>query len=106
MFVEVGVEDALADAVVGDNRGVEVGVAGPVVAVGFGVDDVAEGAVFGDFGFEFEGVAGLLGAVNHHDAFGGDHEAVIAAPDLGFGKDAGSKLLHNFTLPLIRLDRR
>ena len=48
----VGVQDAGADALVGDNRRVEEGVAGPVVAVGLGVDDVAQQSPFLNLGLQ------------------------------------------------------
>ena len=94
MLFQVGVQDALADAFVGDDGRVEVGIARPVVAVGFGVDDIEQFSVFGDFVLELQGVAGFLGAVNHHNAFRRYHEAMIATPNLGFRVNAAAYLFH------------
>ena len=44
-----------------DYRHIEVRIAGPVVAVRFGVDDVAQLAVFGDLGLNFTASLGLCG---------------------------------------------
>ena len=94
VLFQVGIQDPLTDTLVSDDRHVEVGIAGPVVAVGFGVDDVEQFAVFGDFLLELQGIAGLLGAVDHYNAFRRYHETMVATPNLGFREYAAANLFH------------
>ena len=94
VLFHVGVEDALPHTLVGDDRGVEECVAGPMVAVGLGVDDVAKFAPVLQLCFELQGVAGFVRTVNHHDAVGSCDEAVIATSNLVFHKHVGCNLFH------------
>ena len=84
VFIQVGFQNAGADTFMGDYRRVEEGIARPVVAVGFGIDDVAQLPVLCDFRLQFQCVSGLVRTVDHHDTVGGGDEAVVAAPNLGF----------------------
>ncbi len=46
------------------------------------------------FSRQLQGIAGLVGAVDHDDAVRSGHEAKVAPPDLGFHEHIAGKLLH------------
>ena len=87
-------QDPGSHALVSDHRDVEVRVPRPVVAVGLGVQDVAEPAAAFDVRFESDGVTGLVWAVDHHDSVGRCDDPVIAPAELGLDEDVGRQLLH------------
>ena len=94
VFGHVGVQDAGSYTLMGDDRSVEEGVAGPVVAVGFGVDYVTQQPAFLDLGLEPHGRAGLVGSVDQHDAIRRGHKAKVAPPYLGLHPYIACKLFH------------
>ena len=79
----------------GHNRRVKVGIAGPVIAVRFGVNNVAQLALLLNFGVELNGVAGKLGTVYHHDTIGRGYIPEIAPSDLGLHENIAGDLLHH-----------
>ena len=68
MLGHICFQDACSDSLVCDNRRVEEGVSRPVVAVGLGVDDIAEQPPLLDLRLQPHGCGGLVGAVDHDDA--------------------------------------
>ena len=94
VFAHVSVQDASTDALVGDDRSIEEGVAGPVVAVGFGVDYVTQQPTFLDLGLKPHGRAGLVGSVDEHDAIHSGNEPEVAAPDFGLHPYIAGELFH------------
>ena len=94
MLGHVSVQHAGADPFVGDDGGVEEGVAGPMVAVGLGIDDVAEQSSLPDLRLQPYRRGGLVGAVNHDDAVGGGHESKVATSSLGFNPNIAGYLFH------------
>ena len=81
---QISAEDARSHSFLRDHGNVEERVPGPVVAVGLGVDDVAEPATPLDLPFQPHGVAGLVRRVDQNDAVGSHHEAVIGTLEFGF----------------------
>ena len=94
VLVHVGVEYARANALVGDDRGVEKRVTGPVVAVGLGVDNVTQQPALLYFRLQPHGCAGFVGTVDHHDAIGRGHEAEVAATDVSLHPYIAGELFH------------
>ena len=89
--------EILRKAAVRDDGHVEERVAGPVVAVRLRVDDVAQlPAAPRDLGLELQRVARLVRAVDHDDAVGRRHEAVVAAADFRFDEQIAGELLHRY----------
>src|SRR5262249_4998482 len=91
---QIGRQDARAYALVGDDGDVEVRVAGPVVAVGLGVEDVAQPAALLEVGPQPHRVAGLVRGVDQHEAVRGGDEAVIGPAEPGLDEDVPGQLLH------------
>ena len=77
VFVHVGIENAAPHPFVGDNGSVKISIARPMVAVGFGVDDIAQLTMFGDFRFQLQGITGFMGTINHNNPLGGRDEHSI-----------------------------
>ena len=94
MLFHICFKDSVPNSFVGDYRSIEECVASPMVTMGLGVNYVSKLAALLEFGFELQSVAGLVRAVNHHNAVGGGNEAVITASNLVFHKNIFSKLLH------------
>src|SRR5262245_15937299 len=94
MRCHISAEDAGAHAFVRNDRDIKKGVARPVVAVGFSINDVAELATLGDLRFQLQRITGLVWAINHDDAIGRGHEPMVTAPYLGLCKDVAGQLLH------------
>ena len=66
MFDHVRRQNAAPNPLVCYNRNIKKSVAGPVVTVGFSVDDVTKYPVLGYFILKFQGVSGFVGTVDHH----------------------------------------
>src|SRR5712691_8792870 len=95
MRCHIGAEDAGAHAFVRNDGDIKKGVARPVVAVGFGINDIAELAALGDLRFQLQRIAGLVRTINHDDAIGRSHESMVTTPYLVLRKYVDVYLLHN-----------
>jgi hypothetical protein len=78
---------------VGDHRGVEERVGRAVIAVGLGVEDVAERAAPLDLRLEAERVARLVRAVDQDEAVGREDEAVVRAALFRLDQNVGREVL-------------
>jgi hypothetical protein len=73
---------------------IEEVVAGEVVTVWFGVNQVPDRTVLGDFMAPLYGIGWHLGRVNHYHPFTGNYEARIAPSKLSLGIDIIGNLFH------------
>jgi hypothetical protein len=84
-----------------DDGAAKEAVAGVMVAVRLGVDNILYLTVSGDFIPPVYGVGRHLRRVNKHDSFAGDNEGMIAPAYSSFGVNvAGDLLYHLFLLTI------
>ena len=79
----VGFLDAPSHPFLGDNRRIEERVPGPVIAVGFSVDDVTQLSMLCDLRLQLHGVGRAVGTVEHDHSVGRDKEPEVTTHAAG-----------------------
>jgi hypothetical protein len=100
MSTQISAEDSGSHSLLRDDGSVEERVAGPVIAMGLGVDDVPELSAPLDLAFQPHSVARLVRRIDQDDAVRRHNDAVISAFQLGLNKNISRELFHaSPTLP-------
>jgi len=94
MCSQIGAEDSRSDALLRNYRNVKKRVAGPVVAVRLGVDDITEPSAPLDLAFQAHGVARLVRRIDQYNAVRSRYDAVVGALKLGLHEYISCELLH------------
>jgi hypothetical protein len=82
----------------GDHRNIEERVSGPMIAMWFGVDDIAQLAAPLDFASKLDSVARLMRRIDKDDAIGCGDDAVIGALLLSLDDNISCNLFHKSPL--------